>query len=134
MGTGGIRIILAGVITLAFWLIYGWVLYRFSTFQTADPYEMIKFILRMNGAKVVTFGAFLCTNWLMARSAESEAELDILLHGIYSCIFILVLNLLHYSHLLIMSSQYTLITFIGITIAVFFMILISAYRHGYYKN
>lgn len=134
MGSGGIRIALAVIFLTAFLVSYSWILWDFMHFQTADCNEMQKYLLRTNGLKVVVFSAYGVTNCLMTRSCETRFENELLLTGIFSIIFISVFTVLHYTHLLIMPTQWNLILFNGTTIAFFALVYIGGRRHGNFTD
>lgn len=124
------RIALAIILLLSFMAAYSWLLWDMMYVIIPDQNSMQRYLIRSYSFKVIIFSAYAASNCIMTRSYKTQFENEILLTGIFSIIFITVITLLHYTHILIMPSQWNLILFNLITIA-FFLIV---YRNGKKHN
>lgn len=98
-----------------------------------DSYDMQKYLIRIYSLKVMAFSTYSVTNSVMLSNYKSQFEKEVLLTGIFSIIFITLQTALHYSHILIMSSQMNLILFNGMTIAFFIILYTEGRRNDLFK-
>lgn len=133
MGSRSIRIALAIIFLIAFLASYNCILIDMMSTYIVDPYDMVKYLIRTYSAKVMVFSAYAVTNCIMISNYQSRFEYEFLLTGIFSIIFITVTTFLHYTHILIMPSQWNLILFNGTTIVYFLIIYIEGRRNDLFK-
>lgn len=131
---GTVRITLAVVLLVAFLFSYSLVLWNMGHTFIADPYDMQRYLIRIHSLKTILFSVYIASNCIMTRSCHTQFENEILLTGIFSIIFISVTTALHYTHLLIMPTQWNLILFNGTTIAFFLLVYIGGLRHGNFTD
>lgn len=117
-----------------YYIIYGLILWTAYTAFIPDEILMKDFIRRINAYKDMTYMGYCLTNCIIALNCRSQLEKEILLTGILSVTFITVLNTLHKTSILIMSSQLTLLLFIGTFLAVLLMIYYEGRKHGLFKD
>lgn len=115
-------------------VLYSLVLYDFSQTRINDPYEMIAYILRMQNFKVIIFSVYAVINAIMVRLCRTRLENEVLLTGIFALSMISLQNLLHYTHILIMSTQWNLILFNGLTIVFFLIVYIEGKRNKLFED
>jgi hypothetical protein len=114
--------------------VYSLLLWNAYTAFIPDEAEMRHFIRKVDAFKWLTFGLYFVSNSLMALTYRSQIEKEILLTGVFSIIFITILNTLHKLSILVMSTQLTLILFNGITIALLVLVLREGNKHGLFKQ
>lgn len=134
MGMGSWRIALAVFLLIAFMGSYSWVLINNMGMRADDCNELQRLLIESYSIKVLAFSTYTVTNSLMMGSYQSQFERELLLTGIFSIIFISVATLLHYTHLLIMPTQWNLILFNGTTIAFFLIIYMEGRKHELFKD
>lgn len=132
MGSGRIAIALS--LLLVFMISYSWILIDFMYTRIADPYEMIGYILRMDNFKIIIFSSYAVSNCIMTRSCHTRFENELLLTGMFSLFLVCLQTLLHYTHILIMPTQWNLILFNGTTIAFFLVVYMAGRRNGLFKD
>jgi uncharacterized membrane protein YkvI len=128
------RIHIAVICIIAYLGVYSLLLWNAYTAFIPDEAEMRHFIRKVDAFKWLAFGLYFVSNSLMALTYRSQIEKEILLTGIFSIIFITVLNTLHKLSILVMSTQLTLILFNGITIALLVLVLREGNKHGLFKQ
>lgn len=124
------RVGLSVALLIAFMATYSWMLWDMMHAYYPDRQDMERYLIRMYSFKVIAFSSYLVSNCIMTRSCDTRFENEILLTGLFSIIFISVTTLLHYTHLLIMPSQWNLILFNLTSMAFLLLVHINAKKHG----
>lgn len=128
------NIVISLLSLIAFMLCYSWVLYEFSTTIINDPEEMTRYVLRMQNFKIVIFSSYAVLNSILVRYCSSKLENELLLTGTVSLSIICLQTLLHYTHILIIPTQWNLILFNGLTIAFFLVVYIEGKRNKLFED
>ena len=131
---GSWRIGLAVFFLIAFMGSYSWMLVSNMGMIADDCNDLQKMLIRTYSLKVMAFSTYAVTNSLMSRTYKSQFENEILLTGLFSIIFITVATLLHYTHVLIMPTQWNLLLFNGTTIAFFLIIYLEGRKYELFKD
>lgn len=131
---GALRIGLSVFLLVGFLFSYSLLLWDALNVVIADSQDMIRHIIRLNSLKTILFSTYLVSNAIMTRSCHTRFENEILLTGLFSIIFISVSTLLHYTHLLIMPTQWNLLLFNGTSIAFFLIIYLEGRKHDLFKD
>jgi hypothetical protein len=134
LGSASVRVLIAVLALILFMGAYSYLLYSALVFSGNSFDELMEFSIRTSSIKVILFSIYMITNCIMSRGYQTRFENEILLTGLFSVIFISVSTLLHYTHLLIMPTQWNLLLFNGTTIAFFLIIYIEGRKHDLFKD